>query len=285
MFHPNLGRWMTLDPIAYDAGDTNLYRHVSNSPTNFTDSIGLQPQRLGIATTPGLRDRPDPLFPTMIWTFQGPPVPPQGVAVYTHIKIEWSTYRCPCWGTENHEGGYEVWLKGLRDKNSLKFNLTFRHGSHAGSFNKNPAWPIFSGKTEKEREEQLTEYIQSAFSDEGTGGNIRILVEYRGYKNPGNHVFSPPLTNEPGGPFETPGSTTDSKGSEVLRAPNRFRTDLRKEAPWSMKEPGFWSQSPDWSYSTSLDFRWGCDLGENASYTISQTGKDPTSGSTQIKTH
>jgi RHS repeat-associated protein len=35
-----LGRWLTQDPLGFAAGDTNLYRYVANSPTNFTDPSG-----------------------------------------------------------------------------------------------------------------------------------------------------------------------------------------------------------------------------------------------------
>lgn len=42
MFDPSLGRWMTLDPIAYQAGDENLYRYEANAPINFIDPDGLQ---------------------------------------------------------------------------------------------------------------------------------------------------------------------------------------------------------------------------------------------------
>jgi len=37
---PTLGRWTSLDPIRYTAGDVNLYRVVFNAPTVFTDPSG-----------------------------------------------------------------------------------------------------------------------------------------------------------------------------------------------------------------------------------------------------
>jgi hypothetical protein len=43
MFQPNLGRWLTMDPIGIAAGDPNFYRFVGNSPINFTDPSGLAP--------------------------------------------------------------------------------------------------------------------------------------------------------------------------------------------------------------------------------------------------
>ncbi|VTR98885.1 rhs repeat-associated core domain-containing protein : YD repeat protein OS=Isosphaera pallida (strain ATCC 43644 / DSM 9630 / IS1B) GN=Isop_2419 PE=4 SV=1: RHS_repeat: PT-HINT [Gemmata massiliana] len=42
-YSPILGRWVTLDPIRYAAGDMNLYRFVGNNSTNVTDPSGLDP--------------------------------------------------------------------------------------------------------------------------------------------------------------------------------------------------------------------------------------------------
>jgi RHS repeat-associated protein len=36
-----LGRWISQDPIGFDAGDANLYRYVGNGPGNYLDSDGL----------------------------------------------------------------------------------------------------------------------------------------------------------------------------------------------------------------------------------------------------
>jgi len=36
------GRWLSQDPMGFDAGDSNLYRYVNNAPTNMTDPNGLQ---------------------------------------------------------------------------------------------------------------------------------------------------------------------------------------------------------------------------------------------------
>jgi hypothetical protein len=41
-FSPNLGRWLTEDPIGFEGGDANLYRFVGNAPTNHVDPYGLQ---------------------------------------------------------------------------------------------------------------------------------------------------------------------------------------------------------------------------------------------------
>jgi RHS repeat-associated protein len=40
-YSPTLGRWTSLDPIRYAAGDVNLYRIVFNAPTTHTDPSGL----------------------------------------------------------------------------------------------------------------------------------------------------------------------------------------------------------------------------------------------------
>jgi RHS repeat-associated protein len=40
-YSPTLGRWMRVDPLGFDAGDTNLYRTVGNNPTNWIDPSGL----------------------------------------------------------------------------------------------------------------------------------------------------------------------------------------------------------------------------------------------------
>jgi hypothetical protein len=42
MYDPTVGRWLSTDPIEFEAGDTNLYRAMENAPTNLTDPSGLQ---------------------------------------------------------------------------------------------------------------------------------------------------------------------------------------------------------------------------------------------------
>ncbi len=42
-YDPNLGRWISKDPIGFEAGDANLYRYVGNGPTSATDPTGLIP--------------------------------------------------------------------------------------------------------------------------------------------------------------------------------------------------------------------------------------------------
>ena len=39
-YNPQTGRFLSEDPIHFDGGDLNLYRYVSNNPTNFADPKG-----------------------------------------------------------------------------------------------------------------------------------------------------------------------------------------------------------------------------------------------------
>ena len=39
-YDPQSQRWMSQDPLGFDAGDSNLYRYVNNAPTNATDPSG-----------------------------------------------------------------------------------------------------------------------------------------------------------------------------------------------------------------------------------------------------
>jgi RHS repeat-associated protein len=47
------GRFISEDPIGFSAGDSNLTRYVENSPTNFTDPSGLQPNQTNAGTVEG----------------------------------------------------------------------------------------------------------------------------------------------------------------------------------------------------------------------------------------
>jgi RHS repeat-associated protein len=40
-YDPDKGRWLNLDPIGFDAGDSNLYRYVYDTPVNAVDPTGL----------------------------------------------------------------------------------------------------------------------------------------------------------------------------------------------------------------------------------------------------
>lgn len=41
MLDPTIGKWLSEDPVGFQAADPNLYRYVGNNPTNKTDPTGL----------------------------------------------------------------------------------------------------------------------------------------------------------------------------------------------------------------------------------------------------
>ncbi len=43
-YDPAVGRWLSADPIGFEAGDANLYRYVGNGPAAWTDPTGLASQ-------------------------------------------------------------------------------------------------------------------------------------------------------------------------------------------------------------------------------------------------
>jgi hypothetical protein len=45
MYDPKIGRWMTEDPIEFEAADPDLYRYAHNDPTNATDPSGLKDKK------------------------------------------------------------------------------------------------------------------------------------------------------------------------------------------------------------------------------------------------
>ncbi|GAB6188223.1 RHS repeat-associated core domain-containing protein [Thermopirellula anaerolimosa] len=40
-YDPRVGRWLSEDPIGFNAGDENLYRYAGNGPVDFVDPLGL----------------------------------------------------------------------------------------------------------------------------------------------------------------------------------------------------------------------------------------------------
>jgi len=42
MYDPTIGRWISEDPVEFEAGDSNLFRYVKNNPVADTDPSGLQ---------------------------------------------------------------------------------------------------------------------------------------------------------------------------------------------------------------------------------------------------
>lgn len=54
MYDPTVGRFLSEDPIGFDALDPNLARYVGNSPVNFTDPSGLDVGITGDSTHAGI---------------------------------------------------------------------------------------------------------------------------------------------------------------------------------------------------------------------------------------
>ena len=71
-YDPATGRWMSQDPLGFDAGDSNLYRYVNNRPTDGNDPSGLQYRGPVIQPTPLsgvwiLRQKTGPFGFTRTW--------------------------------------------------------------------------------------------------------------------------------------------------------------------------------------------------------------------------
>jgi RHS repeat-associated protein len=69
-----VGRWVSEDPIGFDAGDANLYRYVGNSPTEISDPFGLTAATAtwSVTNTAKLGGRLNPLvgaatLPLVLW--------------------------------------------------------------------------------------------------------------------------------------------------------------------------------------------------------------------------
>jgi RHS repeat-associated protein len=56
-YSPTLGRWVTIDPMGYSAGDVNLYGYVASGPISSLDPLGLQQPGLPLPSF----TYPDPL--------------------------------------------------------------------------------------------------------------------------------------------------------------------------------------------------------------------------------
>ena len=62
-YDPVTARWISQDPMGFDAGDSNLYRYAQNRPAEYSDPSGLQRFRLplppkGRGIQPGLKKAP-----------------------------------------------------------------------------------------------------------------------------------------------------------------------------------------------------------------------------------
>jgi RHS repeat-associated protein len=51
-YDPKTGRWLSLDPLGFDAGDSNLYRYVKNQAATSFDPLGKNAAAIGTAALP-----------------------------------------------------------------------------------------------------------------------------------------------------------------------------------------------------------------------------------------
>ena len=58
-YNPEIGRWLSKDPIRFEGGDTNFYGYVLQDPINLIDSNGKWPEFLDDLTC-GVTKRCDP---------------------------------------------------------------------------------------------------------------------------------------------------------------------------------------------------------------------------------
>jgi RHS repeat-associated protein len=86
-YDPVSGRWLTLDPARFLAGDANLYRYVSNNPGNTTDPSGMGPgpllDALGNDVAPLPPKAPVPAGPNPKIPLQPKPQPPAQLGAAT----------------------------------------------------------------------------------------------------------------------------------------------------------------------------------------------------------
>ena len=81
-YDPGTGRFLSEDPIGYDAGDSNLYRYVGNEPGDTVDPSGLQG---GSQPYPTLPPVPGSGFPYYLYAPSTPPAKSTVIAISTQI--------------------------------------------------------------------------------------------------------------------------------------------------------------------------------------------------------
>jgi RHS repeat-associated protein len=79
-YDASTGRWMSQDPMGFDAGDSNLYRYANNGAINSTDPTGLQVGSLG-----GPRPDPKGVVPPDFGTPPIAPQPPEGPIFFVPV--------------------------------------------------------------------------------------------------------------------------------------------------------------------------------------------------------
>jgi RHS repeat-associated protein len=52
-YDPEVGRFISEDPLGFDGGDINLYVYAQNNPVNFTDPLGLKTWQIGLGLNEG----------------------------------------------------------------------------------------------------------------------------------------------------------------------------------------------------------------------------------------
>ena len=79
MYDPNPGRFLSEDPLGYEAGDANLDRYVLNSPVNYLDPTGEAPVPVAPPPTPLPTPTPTPTPTPLPTPTPKPPIPGLGV--------------------------------------------------------------------------------------------------------------------------------------------------------------------------------------------------------------
>jgi len=89
MYHPELGRWMNLDPIGFDSSDSNLYRAVANNPSTYLDPSGLDTVNFKWD-----QQKKGAVMGDLLWAITDPK-PPEGLEITTHVQLLWTTWSQP----------------------------------------------------------------------------------------------------------------------------------------------------------------------------------------------
>ncbi len=119
MLYPNryysteLGRFVSRDPIGYEASDQNVYRYVNNIPLLLLDPNGTM-AGAGLANCQGLGDA----LANLLW----PPSPPIGTVVPICASFTSSkTVTCNCGGAQN---AVAITVSGNVDISLLSFGVS-----------------------------------------------------------------------------------------------------------------------------------------------------------------
>jgi RHS repeat-associated protein len=91
-YDPATGRWISQDPLGFDAGDSNLYRYVNNNPTLATDPSGFIPFPAGTVINAYNGNIFVKGIPVIGWQYGGPPsfAMDKGGIVWTSLTYAYS---------------------------------------------------------------------------------------------------------------------------------------------------------------------------------------------------